>query len=101
MPRVGPSALEIGYWVDVRYARRGIATEAAGLLVEAAFEQPETTRVEIHCDEANVASAGVPARLGFELDRVEWDEIEAPSEIGRSMTWTVDREAWLKSRTSA
>ena len=32
MPRIGPGALEIGYWVHSGYHRRGIATESARLL---------------------------------------------------------------------
>lgn len=101
MSCVDPRAFEIGYWVDVRHTRRGIATEATGLLVAAAFELTEIVRVEIHCDEANVASASVPARLGFTLDRVEPDEIEAPAEVGRSMIWVLDRAAWGEVRTPA
>jgi RimJ/RimL family protein N-acetyltransferase len=94
MTRVGLGALEIGYWVDSRYTRRGIATGAARSLTDAAFALPEIDRVEIHCDEANIASAGVPRRLGYRLDRIAPNTIEAPGDTGRAMIWIVDRRGW-------
>jgi RimJ/RimL family protein N-acetyltransferase len=94
MPRVGEGALEIGYWVDVRHTGRGIGTEAARLLTAAALALEGVERVEIHCDEANVASAAIPRRLGYRLERVEDGEPEAPLELGRSMIWVAERDAW-------
>jgi RimJ/RimL family protein N-acetyltransferase len=85
--RVGPRAIEIGYWVDVDHVGRGVATTVAAALTEAALALPDVDRVEIHCDEANVRSAAVPNRLGYRLDRVEDDEVLAPAESGRSMIW--------------
>jgi RimJ/RimL family protein N-acetyltransferase len=87
MPRIGPGALEIGYWLDVRLAGRGLATEAVALLTRAAFTVDGVDRVEIHCDEANIRSAAIPERLGYRLDRIEDDEIATPGETGRSMIW--------------
>lgn len=93
-PRIGPGALEIGYWVHVSRIGRGYATAAAEALTTAAFAMSGVQRVEIHCDEANVASAAIPRRLGYRLDRVLDDEIQAPSETGRSMVWVTDAENW-------
>lgn len=86
-PRVGPRALEIGYWVRADRINRGYASAAAGALTAAALALPDVDRVEIHCDEANVRSAAVPRKIGFRLDRIEPDEITAPAEAGRSMIW--------------
>jgi len=87
--RIGPRAIEIGYWVHVDHGGRGIATAVAGALTEAALALPDVDRVEIHCDEANVRSAAVPRRLGYRLDRVEDDDVTAPAETGRSMVWVL------------
>lgn len=87
MPRVGPAAVEIGYWVHTAYLRRGIASEATRLLTNAALEIPGITSVEIHCDEANIASQSVARSLGFRLERITADNVEAPGEVGRSMIW--------------
>jgi RimJ/RimL family protein N-acetyltransferase len=69
-PRVGPRALEIGYWIRASRLREGLATEAAGGLTRVAFEQCGVERIEIHIDPANAASLGVPARLGFVREAV-------------------------------
>jgi RimJ/RimL family protein N-acetyltransferase len=98
MPRIGPEALEIGYWVDVRYVRRGIATQAAGLLTDAALQTPEIGRVEIHADEANAASNAVPQWLGYRLERTDCRNPLAPGESGRMLIWTVSREKWCENQ---
>lgn len=85
--RIGPDAIEIGYWVTTDAQGRGCATRAAAALTQAALELDDVSRVEIHCDQANVRSAKVPQRLGYRLDRIEADDIEAPGEIGQSMIW--------------
>jgi len=65
MTRIGPGGLEIGYWVHQARTRRGLATAASAALVEQAFRLPGVDRVEIIHDELNVASGGVPRKLGF------------------------------------
>jgi ribosomal-protein-serine acetyltransferase len=65
MASIGPGGLEIGYWVHRAYTRRGLATAASAALVEQAFLLPRVDRVEIVTDELNVASGGVPRKLGF------------------------------------
>lgn len=89
--RVGPGAFDIGYWLHAAHTGKGLATRAAGALTEAGLALPGTERIEIHCDEANTASAAVPRRLGYRLDRVEEKEPEAPGETGRRMIWVRTR----------
>jgi RimJ/RimL family protein N-acetyltransferase len=85
--RCGPGALEIGYWLHPDATGRGIVTQAAAALTATAFDDIGVDRVEIHCDEANVRSAAVPQRLGFELARIEPRPVTAPGEHGRQMIW--------------
>ncbi|GAA4994097.1 GNAT family N-acetyltransferase [Kitasatospora paranensis] len=85
--RIGPGALEIGYWVAQAHNGRGLATEGARALTAAALGLPGVDRVEIHCDEANLASASVPRKLGYRLDRIDDSPVTAPSETGRKMVW--------------
>jgi RimJ/RimL family protein N-acetyltransferase len=85
--RIGPSALEIGYWVHAAHTRRGIATAAAGALTAAGFSLARVERMEIHCDEANVASAAVPPKLGYRLHGRVPHPPEAPGEVGTRLVW--------------
>jgi RimJ/RimL family protein N-acetyltransferase len=85
--RLADQVVEIGYWIVARRTRRGYATAAARAMTQVALAIPGTRWVEIHCDEANTASAGVPRKLGYRLDRVEPHEREAPGEQGRRMIW--------------
>lgn len=64
-PRIGPGALEIGYHVRVDEVRRGYATEIAAALVRAGFDVCGAERLEMHIDPGNVASLGLPGKLGF------------------------------------
>jgi RimJ/RimL family protein N-acetyltransferase len=68
--RVGPDALEIGYWIDRDHINQGLATEAGAALVKAAFEIERVRRVEIHMDPLNLASAAVPRKLGFQFEAI-------------------------------
>jgi RimJ/RimL family protein N-acetyltransferase len=92
--RIGPGGLEIGYWSARRFLRQGIATTAAGLLTDAAFSDPAITRVEMHHDQANPASAGVPRKLGLRFAREGVDEIQAPGDSGFSCEWQITRQEW-------
>src|SRR5215472_19045285 len=88
--RAADDAVEIGYWIASAKTRRGYATAAARALTPVALELSSARRAEIHCDEANTASAAIPRRLGYRLDRVEAHEPEAPGERGRRMIWVWD-----------
>ena len=66
LTRVGPGALEIGYWTSQRAVGRGIATEATSAMVRTGFELAGAERLEIHCAPDNSASAAIPRKLGFE-----------------------------------
>ena len=62
--------LEIGYWVRADRNGEGFATEAARAARDLAFSIDGISRVTIHCDERNAASAAIPRRLGFQLATV-------------------------------
>src|SRR5580704_5163783 len=92
MSRIGPGGLEIGYWVHRAWTRRGLATAASAALVQAAFGLPGVDRVEIVHDELNVASAGVPRKLGFaQVERRPLD-LPAAAGTGVGVVWRLTRE---------
>lgn len=92
--RLGPNGLEIGYWLHPAFTGRGIATEMARLLTDAAFGVDGIDTVEIHHDKANMRSAGVPRRLGYRLLGEFPDEPEAPGEVGVEMRWQTTTGEW-------
>ena len=72
--RVSPGALEIGYWVP-RPLGTGTDHPRPAVLTDAALASDTVEQVEIHCDEANGASATVPAG---------WDTTSTGSPTARS-----------------
>jgi RimJ/RimL family protein N-acetyltransferase len=74
--RIGPGALEVGYFLRSDATGRGIATEATRLLVDVAFRSCGVERVEARCEPGNTASIAIPRRLGFSL-RETTDEGDA------------------------
>ena len=68
--RSTPDSLEIGYWIRADSLRQGLCTELSALLTHVALRCCGVERVEIHCDPDNLASARVPAKLGYHLDGV-------------------------------
>jgi len=96
--RIGPGGAEIGCWIHPAHARRGIATEVARQLCERAFADPDVDRVEIHHDRANVASGGVPPKLGFEHVGDTRRAPVAPGEEGVERVWRLSRADWTAGR---
>ena len=92
--RLGAGRLEIGYWVDARHKKQGVATLSAAMLTERALELSGIDAVEIHHDEANRVSGHIPAKLGFEHVATVKDEPEAPAESGVEWQWRLDKDAW-------
>jgi RimJ/RimL family protein N-acetyltransferase len=92
--RLDSGAVEIGYWCHVEHTGRGVITRSAAALTDAAFALPGVQRIEIHCDAANVRSAGVARRLGYKLVGLYPRAIRTPAESGRGMRWVVERSAW-------
>ncbi len=91
--RLGQHALEIGYWVAADRAGRGLATEVAGALTSAAFAMRGITRVEIHCEEANVRSARIPEKLGYRFNGLVFVETDGGEARG-TQVWSVRRADW-------
>jgi ribosomal-protein-serine acetyltransferase len=91
MARIGPGGLEIGYWVHRDFTRRGLATAASAALVEQAFRLPGVDRVEIVHDELNVASGGVPRKLGFTEVGRRALELPPPEGTGVGVIWRLTR----------
>ncbi|MCF6138281.1 GNAT family N-acetyltransferase [Pseudalkalibacillus berkeleyi] len=62
--------LELGYWIDTRYAGKGYMTEAIQKLTEYAQHDLKMRRVVIQCESENKRSRSIPEKLGFELEGI-------------------------------
>ena len=92
--RIGPGGLEIGYWVHADWTGRGIATDAAAALTQAALALPGVDRVEIYHDAANAASGRIPAKLGYaRVGELPARDIgpAAPGDTGTDVLWRFPR----------
>jgi len=97
--RIGPAGLEIGYWISADHLGMGLATTVSRMLTTGAFTIPEIGHVEIHCDEANVASSRVPERLGFTYTGNVDRPITAPAETGSHRVYRMTRDEWSTAGT--
>lgn len=96
--RLGEGVREIGYWIHADHVRQGYATEVAAALTRVAFEVDGVQRVEIHHDPANLASQGVPRKLGFRHEATRHRFKLAPDGSWRdSLIWTLHREDFTSS----
>ena len=90
-PRVGPRAVEIGYWLQMSAYGQGFATEATEALTRLALKQPDIERVEIRCDPRNAPSAAIPRRLGYRHARTIESETGPNGELRDTMIWVMTR----------
>jgi len=96
--RVGPNALEIGYWIHKSHIKKGYATEIAEALTKVAFDVQGVTRMEIHCDSKNIASATIPRKLRYKLDAtLRRRSINYKGEISDEMIWSLFRDEYIES----
>ena len=56
---------EIGYWLSTKFIRKGYMTEAVKLVEKEFFINYGLHRIQIRCDEKNLASAGVAKKCAY------------------------------------
>ena len=96
--RRGSNAREIGYWVAAEHVGRGYASETSSALTKIAFEYDGVERMEIHCDPATTASAGIPAKLGYTHETTRRRlPVGRDGEQRDTMVWTMFPEEYQAS----
>jgi len=97
--RVGPHALEIGYWVRSDQAGQGLATEAAQAMTDVGFMLSGIERIEIYCDPLNVPSIAVPRKLGYDHGEMVVDHAVGPrGELRETMIWRLTADGYGATR---
>lgn len=90
LSRIGPDALEVGYWTSVNQGGRGLASEATCAMVKLAFEWHHVSRVELHCAPENLPSAAIAARLGFTHEATLRERaVEPDGRVRDLMIWSL------------
>jgi RimJ/RimL family protein N-acetyltransferase len=93
--RIGPRALEIGYWLDRHATGRGYITEAVVALTRLAFSFPDIDRLEIRCDPRNVPSNAVAERIGYRhAATLEKNSTVFPGEPRDTQVWELTRAGY-------
>jgi RimJ/RimL family protein N-acetyltransferase len=96
--RIGPDALEIGYWVATAHHRKGFATELAAAMTRVGFEVEKVHRIEIRCDPLNTRSFAVARKLGFTHEATLSRRLPQPDGSRRDvMLWTLFAEDYPQS----
>ena len=96
--RCGVGGLEIGYWVHSAHVRRGLAVEMASAMTRVIFEHEHMRWAEIRCAGTNLASQGVPAKIGYTREAVLKDRLVLPSgAIEDSVVYSMFATAYANS----
>jgi RimJ/RimL family protein N-acetyltransferase len=91
--RVGPRALEVGYWLAHSECGQGLGREMVAAACQAAFAAPWLERLEIHCAPDNLPSSRIAARLGFTHDVTLAGRLHSARGVHDAMIWSLWRAA--------
>ena len=88
--REGSGQREMGYWLGKEFCGKGFITEAASAMTQVGLLIDKAQRVEIHCDEQNIASAKIPDSIGFTHDATLRSRAHrSDSTLGNLMIWSM------------
>jgi len=90
--------LEIGWVIHPDFQRRGFAAEAAGALLDFAFETLNPHRVQAFLDARNEASAALCERLGMRREATLLEEEYNDGEWQDTAVYGVLRREWAAAR---
>lgn len=94
--RVGPGALEIGYWIAASHCNRGLATELTIALTQVAFEVEHVDRVEIRVAVGNEPSLRVVEKCGYRREGILRGVIALPrGEKGDAVVSSMLRKEYI------
>jgi ribosomal-protein-alanine N-acetyltransferase len=85
---------KLGYCVNDQAWGKGFATEAAGALLQWAFDTLDLNRVQAEADTRNVASARVLAKLGFIREGTLREDCIVDGEVSDSWVYGLLRRDW-------
>ena len=87
---------EIGYILNKEYWNKGIMTEAVGEVIKFGFEKMELNRIEIRCDERNIASSRVMEKNGLKYEGTLRQEKYIKGEYVNIKVYSILKEEYTK-----
>ena len=91
----------LGYCLNPAAWGHGHATEAAGALLQWAFDELDLNRVQAETDTRNVASARVLQKLGFAREGTLREDCVVNGEVSDSWVFGLIRREWRPAAGSA
>ena len=88
----------LGYWVRSSETRRGVATEAVGLLADWSFANTDLERLEIVVAVGNIASLRVATRAGAVREGVLRSRLLVHGQFQDAVMHSIVRSAWRPER---
>lgn len=61
---------EIGYWIGEEFSKKGYTSQAVKVLQENLFQVDKFSKLQISCDERNIASAKIAKKCGYNLEGI-------------------------------
>lgn len=92
----------LGYWIDQKYAGKGLAGQAVSLVVDYAFSALGFKRIEVAVVPRNLASIRVVEKLQFEYEGISLEYIEVAGKREDHARYSMTPKSWneLGDRTS-
>lgn len=84
----------LGYTLATAHQGRGVATEAVGAVVDRLFDDLGVHRIEASLDPANVASARLIERLGFEFEGTSVSAVRTGDSWADDTRYALTADAW-------
>jgi RimJ/RimL family protein N-acetyltransferase len=91
-------SVELAYWFDPESHGNGYGSDAAGTMIEYAFEDRNLRRIEAYCGAFNDASAGLLESLGFEREGTRRQATWYDGEYYDAYSYGLLREEWRAGR---
>jgi [ribosomal protein S5]-alanine N-acetyltransferase len=92
---------KMGYCFDEAAWGQGFATEAAGALLQWAFDTLELNRVQAETDTRNTASSRVLEKLGFAREGTLREDCIVDAEVSDTWVYGLLRREWAPLRLSS
>ena len=89
---------ELGYWLDEKYWRQGIMSEAVEAIIDFAFNKLKLEKVFIPAFVENPSSNAIAKKMGFKLEGVlrQHARCKATGKIHDENIWGLLRKEWGK-----